>query len=186
VISGAKAQYKGAGTINGIGGYKFHLTIIDADENSNDSFSVDRFRIRIWNESAGVVYDNAKGSDEDGAITEIGGGSIMIHTEGAAKPAAEIVPTEFALFQNSPNPFNPATSIRYEIPGSQEVMVRLKIYDSRGGLVRVLVDGLRKPGVYRAVWNAGDDAGRRISSGLYIYRLEAGGFIQTRKMLFLR
>ena len=83
VVAGAKAQYKGVGTINGEGLYKFMLTAIDADVNKTDSFTIDRFRIRIWTEDAfgneSVVYDNAVDSDDDSDMTEIGGGSIVIH-----------------------------------------------------------------------------------------------------------
>ncbi len=80
VVAGAKAKYKGTGTINGEGEYKFMLTAIDAD--IHPSFEVDRFRIKIWYEVNGienVVYDNALGNDSDLATTEIGGGSIVIH-----------------------------------------------------------------------------------------------------------
>jgi len=83
VIAGAKAKYKGVGTINGEGEYKFMLTGIDADINMDDSFSEDRFRIRIWQEIDGVedvVYDNALESDDDEATTVIGGGAIKVHS----------------------------------------------------------------------------------------------------------
>jgi hypothetical protein len=83
VVAGARAKYKGVGTINGEGQYKFMLTAIDTDFNENDSFVVDRFRIKIWTEdefaNEFVVYDNARGSDDDQEMTEIGGGSIVIH-----------------------------------------------------------------------------------------------------------
>jgi hypothetical protein len=85
VIAGAKALYKGIGTINGEGEYKFMLTGIDANVNEHDAFDVDRFRIRIWSEddqeNENVVYDNGFGAkdDDDFATTEIGGGSIVIH-----------------------------------------------------------------------------------------------------------
>ncbi|HEX9896328.1 MAG TPA: SBBP repeat-containing protein [Dehalococcoidales bacterium] len=82
VISGAKAMFTGTGTINGEGSYKFQITVIDADADSSDEFTVDRFRIKIWDDSSGnevVIYDNALGNDSDSAITEIGGGSIVIH-----------------------------------------------------------------------------------------------------------
>jgi hypothetical protein len=82
VVAGAKAKYKGVGTINGEGEYRFMLTGIDADINESDNFDVDRFRIKIWiedGETEDVVYDNALGSEEDLAATEIGGGSIKIH-----------------------------------------------------------------------------------------------------------
>jgi hypothetical protein len=76
-------MYKGVGTINGEGQYKFILTAIDADINEDDNFAIDRFRIKIWTEdefgNEDVVYDNALGVDSDDASTEIGGGSIVIH-----------------------------------------------------------------------------------------------------------
>jgi len=84
VVAGARAQFKGVGTINGEGEYRFVLTAIDADLNANDAHEVDRFRIRIWQEdefgNETVVYDNQPGEDlESEATTELGGGSIVIH-----------------------------------------------------------------------------------------------------------
>lgn len=85
VVAGAKAKYKGVGTINGQGAYKFMLSAIDADINLNDSFNVDRFRIKLWYETSGgaevVAYDNALGNEDDLDMTEIGGGSIVIHKQ---------------------------------------------------------------------------------------------------------
>jgi PKD repeat protein len=87
VVAGAKAKYKGVGTINGEGEYKFMLTGIDADINPNDAFEVDRFRIKIWTEDGQgnetIVYDNGLGADQDddSATTEISAGSIVIHQE---------------------------------------------------------------------------------------------------------
>ena len=86
VVAGAQAQFKGVGSINGEGEYKFMLTGIDADNNSSDNFDTDRFRIKIWFEENGneiVVYDNGLGSEDsdDLAATEIGGGSIKVHKE---------------------------------------------------------------------------------------------------------
>jgi len=84
VIAGAKAQYKGVGTINGEGEYKFMISAIDSDIIQTDSFDIDRFRIKIWyevNDVEYVVYDIALGSDEDEETTEIGGGSIVIHNK---------------------------------------------------------------------------------------------------------
>jgi len=81
VISGAKARYKGIGTINGAGDYRFLLTAIDGQVNGGGG--VDRFRIRIWDRAAGAtVYDNQMGeADDSDATTALGGGSIVIHKE---------------------------------------------------------------------------------------------------------
>jgi len=89
VVAGAGAKYKGVGTINGEGEYNFILSAIDADINENDNFDIDRFRIRIWEEDDDgveiVKYDNGLGDDSEDAITEIGGGSIVVHTKKTKK-----------------------------------------------------------------------------------------------------
>ncbi len=78
VVAGAKAQYKGVGTINGSGSYRFMLTAIDGQINGGGG--VDKFRIRIWSDGGGLVYDNQM-NDPDSAdpMTVLGGGSIVIH-----------------------------------------------------------------------------------------------------------
>ena len=77
VVAGARAQYKGSGTINGTGDYRFMLTAIDGQVNGGGG--VDKFRIRIW-DSDGVIYDNQLGAgDTENPTTLLGGGSIVIH-----------------------------------------------------------------------------------------------------------
>ncbi len=96
-------------------------------------------------------------------------------------------PSTFALFQNHPNPFNPSTTIRYRVgTGSGPQKVRLQIYNLLGQKVRTLVDRLQGPGEYRVQWDGKDDSGRRLASGVYLYRLEAGRFGASRKMLLVR
>jgi hypothetical protein len=81
VVAGARAQYKGSGTINGIGDYGFMLTAIDGQINGGGG--VDKFCIKIWDKATGtIVYDNKMGKDDNGNdATELGGGSIVIHTK---------------------------------------------------------------------------------------------------------
>lgn len=95
-------------------------------------------------------------------------------------------PTDYVLFQNSPNPFNAVTTIKYKVPRSSRVW--LTVYDVLGRRVRTLVDGrVQVPAPYRVVWNARDDAGGLVASGVYFYQLRGeGGFRKARKMLFLR
>lgn len=85
VVAGAKAQFKGSGTINGIGPYKFLLTAYDADVNNNDSILTDKFRIKIWDEASGTtIYDNKYGTSDDidsADPQDISGGSIVIHSK---------------------------------------------------------------------------------------------------------
>jgi len=96
------------------------------------------------------------------------------------------LPKVFALEQNLPNPFNPATTISYSVPEGAPVQVTLKVYDIRGRLACTLVDGTRDAGTYNALWNGTDAAGRSLSSGVYLYRLQAGNFTRTRKMVLLK
>lgn len=88
------------------------------------------------------------------------------------------------LEANVPNPFNPSTTIHYEIGGTNAVTLR--VYDVSGRLVRTLVDAQRSPGAYDARWDGRDDRGRGVASGVYFYRLHAGDFSQTRRMVLLK
>jgi hypothetical protein len=88
------------------------------------------------------------------------------------------------LSQNYPNPFNPATTIRFGVKESGHVSLR--IYDVNGRLVRVLVDERREPGRYEERWDGLDDASRETASGIFFYRLVAGSFEETKKMVLLR
>jgi hypothetical protein len=94
-------------------------------------------------------------------------------------------PARTALHPNVPNPFNPLTTIRFDLarPGR----VELRIYDVAGHVVRTLVDGELPAGRgHAAGWNGQDDAGRRVASGVYFYRLAAGDFTSTRRLVLLK
>ncbi len=88
-------------------------------------------------------------------------------------------PTTFALNQNYPNPFNPSTSIQYSVVGSQ--YVSLKVFNVLGKEVAVLVNEKREPGTYTV-----DFTSANLSGGAYFYRLQAGDFVQTKKMILLK
>ncbi len=94
----------------------------------------------------------------------------------------EIV-TDFHLFQNFPNPFNPKTTIEFQLPKSQEV--NLTIFNTLGQKIRVLFSGYKEAGSYRYQWNGIDDNGSPVSSGIYFYQLKTNNFIDTRKMLLI-
>ena len=95
-----------------------------------------------------------------------------------------VVPTGYALSQNHPNPFNPETTIRYALAEAGEV--RLSLYNVSGQLIRTLVDGERAVGSYSVRWDGKDDAGRDVASGVYVGRMEVGGFRTVRKMVLVR
>ena len=89
------------------------------------------------------------------------------------------LPESLALSQNYPNPFNPSTTIKFELPRASEV--NLTMFDILGREVSVLVNDRRNPGVYQVKFS-----GSNLASGVYFYRLSAGNFVQTRKLLLLR
>jgi hypothetical protein len=95
-----------------------------------------------------------------------------------------VVRHRFELGQNIPNPFNPITRISYELPS--RVPVTLTVYDVDGRLVKTLVSETKGPGAFTTAWEGKNDNGEPVASGVYFYRLNAGGFVQTKKMVFLK
>ena len=94
------------------------------------------------------------------------------------------IPAKYALHPNYPNPFNPATTIAFDLP--EKRFVRLEVYNVRGQLVSRLVEKELPAGFHRVSWNGRDRRGNALSSGVYIYRLKAGSFVETRKMILMR
>lgn len=98
--------------------------------------------------------------------------------------AAAVLPEEFGLAPNYPNPFNPATTIAYRL--GETAAIRLAVYDVLGQRIKVLVDQPQAPGSYEVRWEGVDESGRPVGSGIYFYRLEAGPRVATGKMLLVR
>ncbi|MFQ5641865.1 MAG: T9SS type A sorting domain-containing protein, partial [bacterium] len=94
------------------------------------------------------------------------------------------VPERFELFQNYPNPFNPSTTIKYELSKNSQVI--LKIYNVLGREVRTLLNENQTAGLKTVQWDGRDDSGAIVSSGVYLYRIQASNKIQSKKMVFLR
>ncbi len=96
-------------------------------------------------------------------------------------------PSAYRLYQNHPNPFNPQTSIRFDVPaGPGRVPVTLVVYSVRGERVRTLVDQTRPAGSYTEVWDGRDEHGVAVGSGVYFYSLRAGNFQSSRRMVLLK
>ena len=106
---------------------------------------------------------------------------------GTGDENAQILPKAFRLEQNYPNPFNPETRIAFYVPpqpGASRVVI--KIYDVLGRLVRILFDRAVTPGRYEVLWDGKDAGGRLLPSGVYVYRLEAGATVLSKKMTLVR
>ena len=93
-------------------------------------------------------------------------------------------PFSFALHQSFPNPFNPSTEIRYEIP--DDLLVSVAVYDVVGRLIRSLINESRPAGSYSVVWDGKNDLGARVATGIYIYSIEAGKHRQNKKAVLLK
>ena len=94
------------------------------------------------------------------------------------------LPGRYDLDQNMPNPFNPSTVIGYSLPEAGPV--RLAIYNLLGQEVRVLVDQPMEAGSFTATWDGKDELGRRMASGIYLYRIQAANFTASKRMLLLK
>ena len=93
-------------------------------------------------------------------------------------------PRKPGLLQNYPNPFNPTTQIAFNIPEASTVTIR--VYNMLGQVVRTLTDGYMQAGLHTVEWDATGDNGSHLPSGLYIYRLQAGSYVEIRKMTLMR
>ena len=113
-----------------------------------------------------------------------GEGEIIVPSEQElALNRIPLLPETFILHQNFPNPFNPITTLSYDLPKDSEV--RLAIFDMLGNEVSTLVRSNQKTGFKSVQWDATDSMGRPVSAGIYLYQIQAGEFVQTKKMVLL-
>ena len=97
---------------------------------------------------------------------------------------SDLVPETFVLHANYPNPFNPTTTISYDLP--EQAQVTLGIYDLLGKQIKTLVNQSQDAGNKKALWDGTDNLGRTVSAGVYLYQIQAGEFTHTRKMLYIK
>lgn len=167
-------------------GMEFDLTLtyLDAELNGRTE---DQLVVWRW---TGITWDGPKSySARDLAANWITVAaqtnfSDWILTDEWGPTGIDDAPARFALHANHPNPFNPSTTIAYELARSSHV--RLDVYNAAGQLVRVLVDADRGPGRHQLEWDGRDRHGRGAASGVYFYRLQAAEFEQSRKMVLVR
>jgi hypothetical protein len=136
-------------------------------------------------EGAAAIYDGAKND----RMVVFGGTNGTDYNEvwslenlsGTVTHAGDAAPTAGAVLeQNSPNPFNPSTTIRYALTAPGRVTIR--VYDVRGRVVRTLVDATQAAGPHSTEWNGRDHRDRTVASGVYFYRLDSGSRVLTKKM----
>lgn len=141
----------------GIGSIQFRFTAADTGNPTRIHAAVDELRLFTAGDVSTSVADAEEGRD---------------------------APRTFTLAQNRPNPFNPLTTIAYDV--GRKGSVALQVFDVRGRRVRTLVDGVQAAGTYRVTWDGKDERGRPAGSGVYFYRLESADGGITKKMTLLR
>ena len=94
------------------------------------------------------------------------------------------IPNQFTLHQNYPNPFNPVTTLRYDL--AENGLVNITIYDMLGREVKTLVNQTQDAGYRSVIWDATNDYGKPVSAGIYLYQIQAGEYMQTKKMVLLK
>lgn len=117
---------------------------------------------------------------------EVSLGRVKIMDGGPSGPSLPLA-AQPLLYQNTPNPFNPSTTITFDLPAEWNAeRVSLRVYDLRGALVKVLADEDFQEGRHSVQWDGSDAQGRAVASGVYFYRMEAGGRSLVRKMILLK
>lgn len=118
---------------------------------------------------------SALGADEFGTTFDI-------RIETTTK--VEALPDAYALFQNNPNPFNPTTTISFNL--ASEGQVRLAVYNITGQRVKTLLNGPRQAGLHNVVWDGRDESGNSVASGIYFYRMETADYTESKQMVLLK
>jgi hypothetical protein len=176
---------------------KFPQMAFDARFSGDTKVVLESGEIEVLNQSETLIIEyNIKinaGEKMVWVLTLENGEKIILEDSGEfTVPSSEIfvlnrepfIPITFALHQNFPNPFNPVTTLSYDLP--KESDVRLTIYDMLGKEITQLVNTTQIPGFKLVQWDATDSMGRPVSAGVYLYQVQAGEFVQTKKMVLLK
>ena len=172
-------------------GRNVELNWVTSTEKNSNEFVVERMSGSDWLPIGTVKAADQSNSPKSYSYTDknLQSGKFqyrlkMVDNDGTFKyssvtEAVIVVPGEYSLFQNYPNPFNPSTIINYSVPADGNV--KLSVYNIKGELIRTVVNGFRKAGYYSAAFD-----GTGLSSGIYFYKIDAGKYSQTRKMILIK
>jgi len=148
--------------------------VVTDGEGENIDLSFDSTGLAVGTYQAELIVTNTAGAPITVPITMVVGGTT----------SAESIPSRLELAKNYPNPFNPRTTIAFSLPADGPV--RLQIFDMRGRLVKTLHDGGLPAGHHSLMWDGTDNSGRRVASGLFVYRLASGNKVLSQKMMLMK
>lgn len=190
---------------------QYNTKHFDFDFNSNgvkDFYEQDSYIMRIIDPSTNEIIFEYQGIlstisvrwigdfDNDGIVeicfddydNSTNSGKAVVYSTGinlsSLEDGEKYLPVNFNLYQNYPNPFNPTTTIEYELNEFENV--ELKIYDSLGALVKVLVNQKQQKGKFKVIWDGRDERNSIVSTGVYLYELIVGNNPTTKKMILLK
>ncbi len=138
----------------------------------------------IINLAIGGTWGGQQGIDNSAFPAQFKIDYVKVYEASQLSSNDRMLPTRYQFYQNFPNPFNPITTFRYDLP--EDGLVNITIYDLLGNEIKNLVKRNQLTGYKTINWDATDNQGRQISAGVYIYSIEAGNFRQTKKMVFLK
>ncbi len=159
------------------------LKILAADLQGGSIEAMDKTYLTLPVEFIGNERDIANVS-LDGIYLAGADGSLIETVARTNASEVKVIPGEFALHQNFPNPFNPSTEIRFDLPEAGKV--NLAIYNLMGQKIRTLSSGEMTPGYHAIVWDGTNDMGSQVATGMYFYAIQTSEFQATKKMLFMK
>jgi len=155
-------------------------------------YQLTNYYYSTWTGKVSSAYDNSN-QRFTSQVTQVNDGTNLVNStktwysyEGlkVATESDNAIPTTFSLEQNFPNPFNPATTITFDL--SEDTDVKISIYNMTGQLIRELVDQSMTIGSKTIDWDGKDDGGNSVSGGVYLYNLQTGNYNQTKKMVLVK
>lgn len=172
-VKGNYVYYRSNGTDDWLSGWSDELLI---DNSVDDIYSTGCV---ISDNVFHAVYDEGEeGNIYYGSLEMDSGGTVSMDEEN------NILPISNVLYDCYPNPFNPVTTLRYDLP--KDAMVNITIYDMMGRVIKTMVNSHQNAGFKSIQWNATTDEGKPASAGLYLYTIQAGDFRQSKKMVLLK
>ena len=169
--------------IEGTEGLSFLSDFNDLEENEYQ-FTYGELAEAMGNEDVITAEWNVSALDDEFPVVSENGPFTLTLVKSSLGISEPFIPEEFALYQNYPNPFNPITTITYDIP--EGTIINLTIYDVMGRVVKTLVNEWNEPGRKAVTWNGKDEIGIPSTSGVYIYRINTGGFNEVKKLILLK
>ena len=183
-VDGDTVMYHFTGTLSvGTHSVQYDTTVTDTNYSLISYQSLYDLMFSLNTMTAAVEWDVS--ADDGQVIVASSNGPLTLTIDGSSLGIEdEAIPDVFALHQNYPNPFNPVTTLHYDLP--ENSFVNITIYDMLGRQIRTLVNQRQEAGFKTAQWNATNNSGKPMSAGVYLYQIQAGEFVQTKKMVLLK